>query len=322
MTTTSAIRHRTVQTNGINMHIAEAGEGPLVLLLHGFPDSWYCWRHQLAALAGAGFHAVAPDQRGYGQTDRPEPIEQYTMLHLVGDIVGLLDALGEGQAVVVGHDWGGPVAWNTAVMRPDRVRGVVGMSVPYSMRGPFPPVQGMRMAIGERFYIVYFQQPGVAEANLERDVRANMRRALVGASGDAAPGQEWNPVLPKDGFMEAVSEPETLPAWLTEADVDFYTQEFERTGFRGGLNWYRNMDRSWELMAAYSGAKVTPPALFIAGTKDAVMSFPGMSDVVKNLQGSVPNLRRTLLIEGAGHWVQQERPEEVNAALLEFLRGL
>lgn len=322
MTTTSAISHRTVKTNGINMHIAEAGEGPLVLLLHGFPESWYSWRHQLTALAEAGFHAVAPDQRGYGQTDRPEPIEQYTILHLVGDAIGLLDALGDEQAVVVGHDWGAILAWNTALLRPDRVRGVVGMSVPYTGRGPFPPVQGMRMAIGERFYIVYFQEPGVAEANLEQDVRASMRRALVGASGDAAPGQSWNPVLPAEGFVDAVADPETLPAWLTEADLDFYTAEFERSGFRGGLNWYRNMDRSWELMGAYAGAQVMPPALFIAGTKDAVLSFPGMSDVVKNQQQTVPNLRRTLLIEGAGHWVQQERPDEVNAALLAFIRGL
>jgi pimeloyl-ACP methyl ester carboxylesterase len=320
--TTTAVQHRTTQTNGITMHIAEAGTGPLVLLLHGFPESWYSWRHQLKALAEAGFHAVAPDQRGYGQTDRPEAIEQYTQLHLVGDVIGLLDALGEAQAVVVGHDWGAPVAWNTALMRPDRVRGVVGMSVPYTGRGPIPPVQGLRLAAGERFYIVYFQQPGVAEADLERDVRTSMRRALIGASGDAPPGQAWDPVLPEESFVGGIGEPEALPAWLTEADLDFYTKEFERTGFRGGLNWYRTMDLTWELMGAYAGAQVTPPALFLAGARDAVLGFPGMDQVVANLRDSVPNLQRTVILEGAGHWVQQERPAEVNAALLEFIRGL
>jgi len=321
MTTTSPVTHRTIQTNGISMHIAEAGAGPLVLLLHGFPESWYSWRHQIAALAVAGFHAVAPDQRGYGQTDKPEPIEQYTQLHLVGDVIGLLDALGEQQAVVVGHDWGAPVAWNTAMMRPDRVRGVVGMSVPYTGRGPIPPVQGMRMAAGESFYIVYFQKPGVAEADLGRDVRATMRGALIGASGDAPPGGGWNPVLSGDTFG-SVAEPEQLPAWLTEADLDFYTDEFERTGFTGGLNWYRAMDLTWELTAAYTGAKVASPALFVAGSKDAVLGFPGMEQVVANQKESVPNLRGSLILDGAGHWVQQERPAEVNAALLAFVRGL
>jgi pimeloyl-ACP methyl ester carboxylesterase len=178
------------------------------------------------------------------------------------------------------------------------------------------------MAAGENFYIVYFQQPGVAEANLERDVRSTMRRALIGASGDAKPGQGWNPVLSTEGFVDDVAEPEALPAWLTEADIDFYTQEFERTGYTGGLNWYRAMDRTWELMAPWTGAKVTPPALFIAGTRDAVLGFPGMDGVVKNQKDSVPNLRGAHLIDGAGHWVQQERPAEVNAALIEFLRGL
>src|SRR5438105_7751055 len=163
------IRHRTIETNGIRMHIAEQGEGPLVVLCHGFPESWYSWRHQLSALAAAGFHAVAPDMRGYGQTDRPEAIDQYTLFHLVGDIVGLLDALGERQAVIAGHDWGAPVAWGTALFRPDRIRGVVGLSVPYTPRGPVAITQAMRNAGANNFYMLYFQKPGVAEAELERD---------------------------------------------------------------------------------------------------------------------------------------------------------
>ena len=319
----SAVRHRTLQTNGINMHIAEAGEGPLVVLCHGWPESWYSWRHQLAALAEAGFHAVAPDLRGYGGTDAPASVEQYTMLHHVGDIIGLLDALQTESAVIVGHDWGAPLAWNTALMRPDRIRGVAGLSVPYLPRGPISLTTALRMTVGDRFYMIYFQQPGVAEAELERDVRTSLRRILYSASGDAPPEKAWKPVVPPEGgLLDSVSEPETLPAWLTEADLDFYTKEFERTGFRGGLNWYRTVDRTWELTAAWSGAPVQSPAIFIAGARDGVLSFPGMSEVVDGLQAFVPNLRRTLLIEGAGHWVQQERPEEVNTALLEFIRGL
>jgi pimeloyl-ACP methyl ester carboxylesterase len=315
------IQHRFIETNGIRMHVAEAGSGPLVVLLHGFPESWYSWRHQIRALAEAGYHVVAPDQRGYGQTDRPAAIESYTIFHLVGDVIGLLDALGENQAVVVGHDWGAPVAWNAALFRPDRVRGVVGLSVPYRGRAPRAPIASVRTPPGLTFYQVYFQEPGVAEADLERDVRATMQRILVGASGD-------NPVVPDmmvhdgRGFLEAVPVPERLPAWLSGADVDFYTAEFERTGFAGGLNWYRNLDRSWELSAPWHGAKVTPPALYVVGDRDLVYHFPGSRELIANLRSLVPNLTRTIVLEGCGHWTQQERPSEVNRAILEFLRGL
>lgn len=324
MTTTgTGVTHRFVETNGIRMHIAEQGAGPLVLLLHGFPESWYSWRHQLNALAAAGFHAVAPDQRGYGQTDRPEAIEKYTQLHLTGDIVGLLDALGEQQAVVVGHDWGAPIAWNCALMRPDRFRAVAALSVPYVPRGPISLLQAMRQVAGDRFYMVYFQQPGVAEAAFEQNVRATLRGVLIAASGDAPPGQEWNPVMPEQGaVLPATGEAPPLPAWLSEADLDYYTAEFERTGFRGGLNWYRTIDLSWELMAPFAGAPVTVPALFIAGDRDAVLHFPGMHQVVEGMKQSVPQLRTTVILPGCGHWTQQERPAEVNAALIEFLRGL
>lgn len=317
----AAVSHRFVQTNGIRMHIAEQGAGPLVILCHGFPESWYSWRHQLSALASAGYHAVAPDQRGYGQTDAPAEPDKYTMLHLVGDIVGLLDALGEQTAVVVGHDWGAPVAWNAALMRPDRFRAVVGMSVPYLARGPFPPVQMLRQVAGENFYIVYFQRPGVAENELERDVRATVRRMLYTASGDAPSEARWGPVIPKDrGFLDVTIDPETLPSWLTEADVDFYAGEFSRTGFRGGLNWYRAMDLSWELTAPFNAAPIVQPSLFIAGKEDAVLSFPGMDAVLANLRQWLPGLHSTLFVDGCGHWVQQERPDEVNAALIDFLK--
>ncbi len=318
------ITHRFVETNGIRMHIAEAGEGPLVVMCHGFPESWYSWRHQLVALAEAGFHAVAPDQRGYGQTDAPENIGAYTQLHLIGDIVGLLDALEEEQAVVVGHDWGAPVAWNTAILRPDRIRGVAGLSVPpNAWSGKIPPTEGMKQRFGDRFfYQLYFQEPGKAEAELEADVRTTMRMLLYTASGDCPP----NPAaaeLPKTaGFLDAMQDPgDDLPGWLTEADLDVFTGEFQRAGFRGGLNWYRNIDRNWELMAAFNGKLVTPPSLFVSGDRDLVVSLMG-PNWREQMQQAAPNLRDAVMIPGVGHWTQQEAAEAVNEAMIAFLRGL
>ena len=320
----AAITHRFMETNGIRMHIAEAGQGPLVLLLHGFPELWYSWRHQLPALAQARYHAVAADQRGYGQTDRPVQIDQYTQLHLVGDIIGLLDALHEEQAVVVGHDWGAWIAWDAALLRPDRIRGVVGLSVPYRPRGPVSMLTAARSVLGEGFYMAYFQPPGVAEAELERDVRTTMRMLLSTASGDAPAGRAEAPlVVPQGGgILDIFLDPETLPSWLTERDIDYYTSEFERTGFGGGLNWYRTIEKSWELMAAWTGALVRTPALYIAGERDLVVNFPGSRELIANLRAFVPHLKETLLLPGCGHWTQQERPVEVNAALIAFLKAL
>jgi arylsulfatase len=317
------LSHRFVQTNGIRMHIAEAGSGPLVLLLHGFPECWYSWRHQLQALADAGYHAVAPDLRGYGQTDRPDPVEQYTQQELVADVVGLIDVLDEEQAVVIGHDWGAPVAWNTAVIHPDRVRGVIGLSVPYTPRGPQNPLTLMRSFLGEGFYIVYFQKTGVADTEMARDVRTTFLRLLYSVSGDCPGAGEEPPVVPEGKtFVEALQEPASLPAWLTQSDLDYYVAEFERTGFTGGLNWLRTIDLSWEQMAAYQGAHVQPPALYIAGDRDHVPHFPGMNMLLPRLKSLIPNLRQTLMLPGCGHWTQQERPSDVNAAILEFLGGL
>jgi pimeloyl-ACP methyl ester carboxylesterase len=313
--------HRFVEANSLRHHVVEQGDEPLVLLCHGFPESWYSWRHQLPALAAAGYHAVAPDMRGYGQTDRPEAIEQYTQLHMVGDMVGLLDALGAETAVIVGHDWGAPVAWNAALLRPDRFRGVAALSVPYSPRGDVRPTEGLARAAGDTFmYMLYFQTPGVAEAELEKDVRRTLSRMLYSISGDAPRGEGWR-VLPRDTtFLDALTDPPTLPAWLSEADLDFYTGEFTRTGFRGGLNWYRNIDRTWELMAAHRGARVTVPALFIAGDLDMVIARRQKD--LERLSAVVPGLRKLVLLPGCGHWTQQERPAEVNAELIAFLGGL
>ena len=313
------ITHRTIKSNGINLHLAEAGEGPLVLLLHGFPELWYSWRHQLPALAEAGYHAVAPDVRGYGQSEAPQPIEAYTMQQHVADAAGVLDVLGAETAVVVGHDWGAPMAWHCALLAPQRFRAVVAMSVPYLQRSPAPPTQLFRQVFQDRFfYILYFQEPGVAEAELEADVRRTMRVTLYSWSGDAPPGAAA-PEKPKGAkLLEGMAEPGRLPAWLTEADLDYYTSEFQRTGFRGGLNRYRNMDRDWEELPQLADAKVQQPALFIAGERDGVIRFTSLDAMKAN----VPNLRDALILPGCGHWTQQERPAEVNAALISFLRGL
>ncbi len=316
------IEHRTVETNGIRMHVAEQGAGPLVILCHGFPESWYSWRHQLPALAEAGFRAVAPDMRGYGQTEAPAEIDRYTLLHLVGDMVGLLDALGAESAVIAGHDWGAPVAWHAALLRPDRFRAVIGLSVPFRPRGPVRPTTIMPQTDDATFYQLYFQTPGVAEAELERDVRATMRRLSYSGSGDA-PRRDTVSMVPRGGgFLDHTIDPNPLPPWIAAADIEFYAAEFGRTGFRGGLNWYRNIDRNWELLAPYAGALVTVPALYVAGDRDLVVAFRGMDQLIANLSKFVPNLRRTIMLPGCGHWTQQERPREVNAAMLGFLKSL
>ncbi len=302
------------------MHVAEQGEGPLVVLCHGFPELWYSWRQQLPALAVAGYHAVAPDQRGYGRTDRPDPVEAYDIVHLTDDLIGLLDALGEERAVFVGHDWGAALVWQLALMHPDRVAGLVAMSVAYLPRTPIAPTQLLEAAFPDRLmYILYFQEPGRADQELGRDVRRTMSRAFIELSGDAPRGSGWL-LLTRDvaGGLESPGDPPAPPPWLTSEDLEYFVVEFSRTGFTGGLNWYRNIDRNWELAAGQGGAKVDVPALFVAGERDAVLRMTPpeiMDDWVLDLRGKV-------IVPGAGHWIQQERPEEVNAAMLRFLKEI
>ncbi len=318
------MNHRIVKSNGINMHLAEDGEGPLVVLCHGFPELWYSWRHQLKALTEAGYHVVGPDQRGYGQTDRPEAIDDYNVLQLCGDIVGLVDALRETEAVIVGHDWGSAVASRCALLRPDIFRAVVLLSVPYRQRSwaDIRPTEAMKQMAGEKqFYQLYFQEPGKAEPELEADVRKTMLMALYSSSGDAPPDKRWRFLFDKsETFLDCCTVPETLPAWLTEADLDFYTGEFKRTGFRGGLNWYRNADRNWKLTAFSSGANIRQPSLFVAGEFDPVVTI--FQQAFDSLEETMPGLTKKVLVPGAGHWIQQERPIEVNDLLIEFLASL
>lgn len=316
------IKHSEVEVNGVRLHVAEQGEGPLVLLLHGFPESWYSWRHQFAPLAEAGYRVVAPDQRGYARSEQPERVDAYTVLHLLGDVTALIKALGAEQAVVVGHDWGAPVAWSAAALRPDLVRGVVGLSVPPLPAGP-SPLEAARQNFGDGFYQIYFQEPGKADAELAADVKASLRRVLCGVQPDGEP-RPW--VVPEGGaLLDTVPEPERLPDWLTDADLDVMAADYGRHGeraFTGGLNWYRNIDRNNELMQAFTGVRIQAPALYVVGEQDLVNAMVPAPVVSYLLSELTPNLYRHVRLPDTGHWTQQERPAEVTAALLDFLKHL
>lgn len=293
---------RTVQTNGIELSVIDEGEGPSVVLCHGFPELAYSWRHQLPALTEAGYRVLAPDMRGFGSSSAPRAVEAYDVATLCADMTGLLDELGEQQAIFVGHDWGAHVVWQLAVLAPERVRAVAGLSVPFVPRAPAPPIPIMRRHLGEDFYIVWFQQPGVADEALARDVRRTLTTS-----------RQWT----ADWALEDGSEPR-LPAWLSEQELAVYVEAFERTGFTGGLNWYRNMDRNWELTEPVAERRVEQPAMFLTGELDMVRRFMP----AEAMRGWVSDLRAEIVVPGAGHWVQQQAPEAVNAALLEFLGGL
>jgi pimeloyl-ACP methyl ester carboxylesterase len=311
------------KVTGLPIQLMEQGKGPPVLLLHGFPELAYSWRRQLPAIADAGYRVIVPNQRGYGRSGCPEGAAHYTQLYLVGDMVGLLDALEEPTAVVIGHDWGAVVAWNCALLRPDRFRAVAALSAVFNARGSRRPTEALRALVGKGFmYMLHFQQPGVAESEFaEVGFREALRRCFFGASGDAPPEGRWSPIGPPGAkLFDGTHSPQRLPAWITEEDLDHYVSEFERTGLTGPLNWYRAMDATWEHMAPFAGARIMTPAVYIYGDQDPMA--PLQSAMVSNLKQHVPNLRETLAIPGAGHWIQQERPPEVNAALLRFLAGL
>ncbi|GAB0106654.1 epoxide hydrolase EphA [Nocardia sp. JMUB6875] len=294
---------RLVPANGIELQVVEHGEGVPVVFCHGFPELGFSWRHQVFAVAEAGYRTLTPDMRGYGGSSRPEAVDQYDMLTICEDLVGLLDAYGLEDAVFVGHDWGASVVWHLARDHPERVRAVAGLSVPATPRSSGPPTAIMRSRLGEDFYMIWFQEPGVADPVLNADVRR---------------------ILLQDGIMSAKSFLNTsdplppLPEWISAAEFEYYVEAFTATGFTGGLNYYRNLDRTWERTAHLEGVKIGQPSLFIAGSTDPVIQFTPLH----KMSALLSDLRATVILEGAGHWIQQERPEEVNAALLDFLRGL
>ncbi|MCP5348236.1 MAG: alpha/beta hydrolase [Gammaproteobacteria bacterium] len=318
------IGFRFIETNGIRMRVAEMGtEGPLVVLAHGWPESWYSWRHQIPAIAAAGYRVAAPDMRGYGQTDAPLAVEEYDIEHLTGDMVGLLDAYGEDQAIIIGHDWGALVAWYSVLMYPARFSALVAMSVPYSGRPSRSPLQSWQEHFGENFYyILYHQEPGVAEAEYDADPEALLSRLYLSPDSPRDAPEVSDPHRSAGGLIPRLGAPKELPDWLTREDLDYYLSQFEQAGFRGGINYYRNFHRNWEITEALSNAKITMPVLFIAGEKDLVIAGANTEQLRAGMSRVAEDLRDVVIVPDSGHWIQQERPERTNQALLEFLKEL
>jgi pimeloyl-ACP methyl ester carboxylesterase len=310
---------RTLAVNGIEMFLLEQGEGPLVVLCHGWPELSYSWRHQIPALAAAGFHVVAPDMRGFGRTSAPAEVEAYSIFHTAGDMVALVAELGEKQAMIVGHDWGAPVAWHAALCRPDIFTKVAGLSVPPPLRGRGRPLETLRQNGVTNFYWQYFQPQGVAEAEFEADVARTMRTLLAGRGSSDPSAHQF--IEEGKGFLGDGPAERPLPDWLTEADLAYFAEIYRKSGFRGGLNWYRNIDRNWELAAAWQDAQIHQPSLFLAGSRDGVVTGIIGAKRVADMERILTNLKGKIILEGAGHWVQQERPDEVNAALIDFLKA-
>lgn len=308
--------------NGVRLRVVDAGphDGPVVVLAHGFPELAFSWRHQIPALASAGYRVLAPDQRGYGGSSRPDAVEAYDIAALTADLVGLIDAVGGERAAIVGHDWGATVAWSVPLLYPDRVAAVAGLSVPPVPRPQTPPTVAYRRIFGDNFfYVLYFQQPGVADAELAADPRASMLRMLGGMRAPTDEASALRMLAPgPQGFIERLAEPERLPDWLTETELDYYAAEFSRTGFTGALNWYRNFDRNWEITAHPVADTISVPGLFIGGTDDPVLAFTRTDRAGEVVKGPY----KQVMLDGAGHWIQQERPKEITGELLAFLSEL
>ncbi|KAK6915620.1 Alpha/beta hydrolase fold-1 [Dillenia turbinata] len=312
------IKHRVVSVNGIKMHIAEKGEGPVVLFLHGFPELWYTWRHQVQAFAKLGYRAVAPDLRGYGDTDAPASVASYTCHHLVGDLVALVGSLGVDQVYVVGHDWGAMVAWYLCLFRPNLVKAFVCLTAPFRPRNPkMKPVETLRAFYGDDYYMCRFQEPGEMEQVI---AECGTEKVLKKILTDRNPGP---PRIPKgNGFGICPNTRLTLPFWLTEEDLNYYVQKYNKKGFTGPLNYYRALDLNWELTAGWTGAKVGVPVKFIVGDQDMIYTTPGMKEYIHGVgfKQDVPLLEGVVIVEGAGHFINQERAEDINAYILDFIK--
>jgi pimeloyl-ACP methyl ester carboxylesterase len=312
-----------LRTNGISVRAAVEGSGPLVIMVHGWPELWYSWRHQIKPIAAAGYRVVAPDVRGYGGSDKPYPVAAYDMATIMADIVGLIDALGEERAILIGHDWGAPICWNTAVLHPERVAAVAGLSVPYRQRPPVPPMTLWRQLYqGRFFYQLYFQDEGVAERELEADVRQALRKIYYLVCGEALSSASRNQRPLTTTLLQELIDPDAFPAWMTPADLDYFVANFEASGFRGPLNRYRNQERDYADLPQIGVAPVQQPSCFIAGSQDVVRWFVPGVDLYADAGAHCADFRFVRIIDGVGHWVQQEAPAAVNEALLHFLGGL
>lgn len=318
------VKLRRIKTNGITLRIAEMGQGPLVLLVHGWPESWYSWRRQMPALAAAGYRVVAPDMRGYGGSDKPAAVEAYDIHHLTGDLAGLVEALGETSAILVGHDWGSIVSWQAMLLHPDRFSALAAMSVPYGGRATSPPIESMRARYQDNFYyILYFQEPGgVAEAEFDADPYGILSRLYLSPDSPREAPAVTDPKRAAGGWIPRLGAPKALPAWMSKADLDYYVSEFKHAGFRGGINYYRNFNRNWETTPQLAGKKVEAPVIFLAGTDDIVIAGRTKEQLDASMRNVVTDFRGVKLYPKIGHWVQQEAAAEVNADLIAFLKTL
>jgi pimeloyl-ACP methyl ester carboxylesterase len=311
---------RLVETNGVQLRVIDAGEpgAPVVVLAHGFPELAYSWRHQIPALAEAGYRVLAPDQRGYGGSSKPVAVDAYDIAELSADLVGLLDDIGAERAVLVGHDFGGVVAWTAPLLHPDRFSGVVGLSFPPVPRPRVPTTQAFRKVFGDNFfYILYFQEPGPADAELSRDPATTLRRMLAAQTADEAAALRMLAPGP-EGFIDRIPEPGGLPDWISQHEFDHYVDEFTRNGFTAPLNWYRCFDRNWELTATTPAATIAVPSLFIGGAADPTLAYTPRNRVRDVVSGDY----REVMIEDAGHWLMEQKPGEVNKILLDYLSRL
>jgi pimeloyl-ACP methyl ester carboxylesterase len=313
----------TIETNGIQMRVAQAGTGPLVLLVHGWPESWYSWRHQITGLAESGYRVIAPDMRGYGDTSAPALASEYRVDTLAADLIGLLDAIGEEKAALIGHDWGAMVVWNAALLHPERFTGVMGMSVPYGGFGSEAPTVGWRKAMGDQFfYILYHNEAGgVAEKEYDSDPRSFL--AMLYASPDTPrhPPTITDTRRAAGGWIGRIGQPIERPEWLTQEDLDYYVAEFSRAGFRGGINYYRNFDANWELMKDKDPI-IKIPSAFLSGAADQVIQGANELALRTLMSPVMSDLREITLLPDMGHWVQQEDPGGTNEGIVRFLKSL
>ncbi|KAK1440440.1 hypothetical protein QVD17_06267 [Tagetes erecta] len=313
------INHRTLRVNDINMHIAEKGQGPIILFLHGFPELWYTWRHQIHAFAAFGYHCVAPDLRGYGDTDAPKAVTSYTCFHVVGDLVALIDSLDVESVYLVAHDWGAMIGWYLCMFRPEKVKAYACMSVPYRPRNPkMKPVEMMKLVFGEDYYMCRFQETGVMEDEIKSYETAHVLKKIL---TDRTPGPSC---LPKsDPFGSKASNGSLpLPPWISEDDIKYTAGKFDKTGFTGSLNYYRALDLNWELTAAWSGAQVKLPVIYVVGDEDMVYTTPGVKEYVHGggFKKDVPLLQQIVVMEGVGHFINQEKPHEATAIIHDFIK--
>jgi pimeloyl-ACP methyl ester carboxylesterase len=319
----TGVKLRVIRTNGINLRIAEMGKGPLIILVHGWPESWYSWRNQIPALAAAGYRVVAPDMRGYGGSDKPAAVEDYDIHHTTDDLAGLVDALGEKSAILVGHDWGSIIGWQTMLLHPDKFTAYAALSVPYGGRGATPPIDGMQAAYKDNFYyILYFQQPGVAEAEFDANPRGILSMLYTSPDTPVEAPTITDPKMSAGGWIGRRGKPKQLPPWLTKRDLDYYVGEYTRAGFRGGINYYRNFNRNWATTPELAGVKVKQPVIFLAGEKDIVINGAAAERLTTQMSRACDDFRGVTLFPGAGHWVQQERAAEINRALINFANSV